>query len=144
MPDFLGFWFSVIFNLYGKTFHPAVVLGPEHDSLFILPQYTVMRSSWTITTLATLIQGSFNQNQTDKKNGLSTGYWQTFEKTSKINVKKHEEIFSTTDFSKLLPFNNYYYIRQSKNIKSQSKTLVLCRYANPTLIHGLLDRWWLL
>ena len=28
---FLGFWFRVI---YGITFHPAVVLRPEHDFLF--------------------------------------------------------------------------------------------------------------
>ena len=32
--DFLGFLFRVILNLYGITFHPVVVLGPEHDFLF--------------------------------------------------------------------------------------------------------------
>ena len=34
MTDFLGFLFRMILNLYGITFHPAVVLGPEHDFLF--------------------------------------------------------------------------------------------------------------
>jgi hypothetical protein len=33
----------MILNLYGVTFHPAVVLGPEHDFLFksAWPQHTV-------------------------------------------------------------------------------------------------------
>ena len=34
MPDFLGFSFMVILYLKGITFHPEVVLGPEHDFLF--------------------------------------------------------------------------------------------------------------
>ena len=34
MSDFLGFSFIVILNLYGITFHPVVVLEPEHDFLF--------------------------------------------------------------------------------------------------------------
>ena len=32
----------MILNLYGITFHPAVVLGPEHYFFLNLPQHTVI------------------------------------------------------------------------------------------------------
>ena len=58
MTDFLGFWFRVILSLYGITFHPAVVLGPEHDFLF--------KSASTYCALEGILRGDpfpfFNAN----------------------------------------------------------------------------------
>ena len=34
MPDFLGFQYRVILDLYRILFHAVVIFGPEHDFLF--------------------------------------------------------------------------------------------------------------
>ena len=34
MPDFLGFQYRVILDLYRIFFHAVVVFGPEHEFLF--------------------------------------------------------------------------------------------------------------
>ena len=34
MPDFVGFQYKVILDLYRRLFHAVVIYGPEHDFLF--------------------------------------------------------------------------------------------------------------
>ena len=42
MPDFLGFKYRVILDLYRILFHAVVIFGPEHFVCKNLPQHTVV------------------------------------------------------------------------------------------------------